>query len=48
MDTLGTILMVLIIVLLFVGVVSLITLIVMALAKRKLKVPGILTGVSLF
>lgn len=46
MDTIGVILLLLIILLLFVGVISLIALIVMAIAKKRLKVPGILTGVS--
>lgn len=46
MDVLGIILVLLCMLALFVGVISLIVLIVMAIAKKRLKVPGILTGAS--
>lgn len=46
MESLGAILIVLIILLLLVGVISLIALIIMAIAKKKIKVPSIITGVS--
>lgn len=46
METLGLLLVLLVMLALFIGVISLIVLIVMAILKKKLKVPGIITGAS--
>lgn len=46
MENIALILIILILILIFIGVVSLITLIVMAVAKKNLKIPGMITGAS--
>lgn len=46
MEILGIILMLLTVLAAFIGVVSLIILIIMAISKKRLKIPGIITGAS--
>lgn len=46
MENIALILIILILILVFIGVVSLITLIVMAVAKKNMKIPGMITGAS--